>query len=71
MEKGRLGVAPGIHGWAIIPDGMTREDAIPPAHRIPPKAVVDADRGFKERLVTFTIANRGGQTVAINVQPIN
>jgi hypothetical protein len=70
MQQGRLGVAPGIHGWAIIPDGMTREDAIPPAHRISPKAF-DADRGFKERLVTFTLANRGGQTVAINVQPIN
>lgn len=70
MEKGRLGVAPGIHGWAIIPDGMTREDAIRPAIQLPPKAVA-AGGGFIERRVTFTLANRGGETVATNIQLIS
>lgn len=69
MEEGRLGVAFGIQGWAIILEGAQQTFAFRPVGSLPPKAI-SADGVFKERRVRFNLANRGGETVAINVQPL-
>lgn len=67
MMRGRLGLAPGIVGMAVFPEGVTDKKKALRADKLPgfPPGV-----SSEVRRVTFTIDRSSGQPLAVNVQPI-